>query len=71
LTQRLAVSAAVVIFKCDPVIGKREGVGKRYVSRMVRLAFLSPTMIERIAEGRQPSENSPRSFCRPVAAIFR
>jgi site-specific DNA recombinase len=39
-------------------IGKREGVGKRYVSRMIRLAFLAPTIIERIAEGRQPPELS-------------
>jgi site-specific DNA recombinase len=37
-------------------IGKREGVGNRYVSRMIRLAFLAPTIIERIAEGRQPPE---------------
>jgi site-specific DNA recombinase len=39
-------------------IGKREGVGKRYVSRMIRLAFLAPTIVERIAEGRQPPELS-------------
>jgi site-specific DNA recombinase len=37
-------------------IGKREGVGKRYVSRMIRLAFLAPAIIERIADGRQPPE---------------
>jgi site-specific DNA recombinase len=37
-------------------IGRREGVGKRYVSRMIRLAFLAPTIIERIVEGRQPPE---------------
>jgi site-specific DNA recombinase len=37
-------------------IGKREGVGKRYVSRMIRLAFLSPAIVESIAEGRQPPE---------------
>jgi len=35
-------------------IGEREGVGKRYVSRMIRLAFLAPAIVERIAEGRQP-----------------
>jgi site-specific DNA recombinase len=34
----------------------RTTVGKRYVSRMIRLAFLSPTIIERIAEGRQPPD---------------
>jgi site-specific DNA recombinase len=37
-------------------IGQREGVGKRYVSRMIRLAFLAPTIVERIVEGRQPPE---------------
>ena len=37
-------------------IGKREGVGKRYVSRIVRLAFLAPSIIEQIAHGHQPPE---------------
>jgi hypothetical protein len=37
-------------------IGKRDGVGKRYVSRMIRLAFLAPAIVESIAEGRQPPE---------------
>jgi site-specific DNA recombinase len=37
-------------------IGQREGVGKRYVSRMIRLAFLAPAIVERIAEGSQPPE---------------
>ena len=37
-------------------IGQREGVGKRYVSRMIRLAFLAPAIVESIAAGRQPPE---------------
>ena len=37
-------------------MGRREGVGKRYVRRMIRLAFLAPSIVERIAEGRQPPE---------------
>lgn len=37
-------------------IGKREGVGKRYVSRIIRLAFLAPSIIEEIARGQQPPE---------------
>ncbi len=37
-------------------IGKREGVGNRYISRIVRLAFLAPSIIEEIAHGRQPPE---------------
>jgi site-specific DNA recombinase len=37
-------------------IAKGNGVGKQYVSRLVRLAFLAPEMVERIAAGRQPPE---------------
>ena len=37
-------------------IGRREGVSKRYVSCMIRLAFLAPAIVERIVEGRQPPE---------------
>ena len=37
-------------------IGKREGVGKRYVSRIIRLAFLAPSIVEQIAHGHQPPE---------------
>ena len=40
-------------------IGKHEGVGKRYVSRMICLAFLAPTIIQSIAEDRR---NLPLSF---------
>ena len=32
------------------------GVGKRYVSRIIRLAFLAPSIIEEIARGQQPPE---------------
>ena len=37
-------------------IAKRNGVGKQYVSRLIRLAFLAPEMVERIVAGRQPPE---------------
>jgi site-specific DNA recombinase len=37
-------------------IARRNGVGKQYVSRLMRLAFLAPEMVERIIAGRQPSE---------------
>jgi site-specific DNA recombinase len=39
-------------------IGRREGVGKRYISRIMRLAFLAPSIIEEIARGHQPPELS-------------
>jgi site-specific DNA recombinase len=37
-------------------IAKCNGVGKQYVSRLIRLAFLAPEMVERIVAGRQPPE---------------
>jgi hypothetical protein len=37
-------------------IAHREGIGKQYVSRLIRLAFLAPSIVERIVEGRQPPE---------------
>jgi site-specific DNA recombinase len=43
-------------------ISKREGVGKRYVSRIIRLAFLAPSVIEAIACGQQPPEMTSQSL---------
>ena len=43
-------------------IAKCNGVGKQYVSRLVRLAFLAPEMVERIAAGRQPPELTAQSL---------
>src|SRR6266446_5084123 len=37
-------------------IAKCNGVGKQYVSRLLRLAFLAPETVERIVAGRQPPE---------------
>jgi hypothetical protein len=37
-------------------IGKRERVDKRYVSRVIRLAFLAPEIVEQIVNGCQPPE---------------
>ena len=37
-------------------LAKREGLDKRSVRRLIRLGFLSPKIIEAIAEGRQPPE---------------
>jgi hypothetical protein len=35
-------------------IARRNRVGKQYVSRLVRLAFLAPEVVELIVAGRQP-----------------
>jgi len=37
-------------------LAKREGLDKRSVRRLIRLGFLSPKIVEAIAEGRQPRE---------------
>jgi hypothetical protein len=37
-------------------IARREGVGKQYVSLLIRLAFLAPAIVEQMAEGCQPPE---------------
>ena len=33
---------------------KRDGITRRYVRRLVDLAFLSPELVEAILQGRQP-----------------
>jgi hypothetical protein len=37
-------------------IARREGLAKRYVTRLTRLAFVSPTLTEDIAQGQAPAE---------------
>jgi ParB-like chromosome segregation protein Spo0J len=37
-------------------LAKREGISRRYIRRLVGLAFLSPQLVEAILEGRQSVE---------------
>ena len=37
-------------------LAKRDGVSRRYIRRLVSLAFLSPQLVEAILLGRQPVE---------------
>ncbi len=37
-------------------IARGEGIAKRYVERLARLAFVAPAMVEAICQGRQPAE---------------
>jgi site-specific DNA recombinase len=39
-------------------IARREGLGKRYVTRVMRLAFVSPAFAEAIAEGAVPTSTN-------------
>ena len=36
-------------------LAKRDGVSRRYIRRLVSLAFLSPQLVEAILQGRQPN----------------
>ena len=37
-------------------IARNEGIGKRYVERLSRLAFVPPAIVEAICQGQQPAE---------------
>jgi site-specific DNA recombinase len=37
-------------------IARREGIARRYVERLSRLAFMAPAIVEAICQGRQPAE---------------
>jgi len=43
-------------------IASREGVGKHYVSRLIRLGLLAPEVVELIAQGRQAPELTAQSL---------
>jgi site-specific DNA recombinase len=49
---RLALERATSL----AAIASQEGVSARYVVRLIRLAFLAPSIVEMIAQGRQPAE---------------
>jgi hypothetical protein len=37
-------------------LAKRDGISRRYIRRLVALAFLGPQLVEAILQGRQPLE---------------
>jgi hypothetical protein len=43
-------------------IARHDRVGKQYVSRLIRLAFLAPEVVELIVAGRQPPELSAHAL---------
>jgi site-specific DNA recombinase len=50
-------------------IGKREKLGKRYVSRIIRYAFLAPNIVEQIAGDHQPTDFTAESLLRGQAEL--
>jgi DNA invertase Pin-like site-specific DNA recombinase len=47
-------------------IAAREGVNERFVRRLIPLAFLSPTIVEAIAEGRHPADLTGEALSRGI-----
>jgi hypothetical protein len=52
--------------RCLAEIAAREGLGVRYVSRLIRLAFLAPDIVESIVEGRQPTTLTAEAVTRHI-----
>ncbi|MGA8057478.1 MAG: hypothetical protein WB999_04500 [Candidatus Binataceae bacterium] len=40
----------------SPRSSENEGIAKRYVERLSRLAFVTPAIVEAICQGQQPAE---------------
>lgn len=51
-------------------IATREGLGVRYVGRLIRLAFLAPDIVESIMRGRQPMNLTAEALTRRVEIPF-
>jgi site-specific DNA recombinase len=47
-------------------IAAREGLNVRYVSRLIRLAFLAPDIVESIVDGRQPTALTAEALTRRI-----
>jgi site-specific DNA recombinase len=47
-------------------IAAREGLAVRYVSRVIRLSFLAPDIVETIVEGRQPTSLTAEALTRHI-----
>jgi site-specific DNA recombinase len=47
-------------------IAAREGVNERFVRRLIPLAFLSPAIVQAIAEGRHPADLTGEALSRGV-----
>jgi len=43
-------------------VARNEGIAKRYVERLSRLAFVAPAIVEAICHGQQPAELSTQTL---------
>jgi site-specific DNA recombinase len=43
-------------------VARREGITRRYVERLARLAFVAPAIVEAICQGQQPAELSTQTL---------
>jgi hypothetical protein len=49
-------------------IAAQEGISVRYAGRLIRLAFLTPPIVEMVAQGRQPAELTAEMLTRRTAS---
>jgi hypothetical protein len=49
-------------------LAKRDGITRRYIRRLINLAFLSPQLVEAILQGRQPAELTVTRLSEPGSA---
>jgi site-specific DNA recombinase len=43
-------------------VARNQGIAKRYVERLARLAFVAPSIVEAICQGQQPAELSTETL---------
>ncbi len=51
--------------------GRRGGIATRYVERLSRLAFIAPSLVEAIMQGRQPAELSTETLLNRIDLPLR
>ena len=52
-------------------IAKAEKINPSYVSRVLRLTLLAPSIVESILDGRQPSEMTLAGLMRPFSVAWK
>jgi hypothetical protein len=55
----------------DELAAKREKINPSYVSRVMRLAYLSPTIVDAILAGRQPAHLTMKDLLEPFPVDWR
>lgn len=57
-------------YGCLDEIAKAERIGASFVSRIIRLALLSPDIVDAILDGRQPAYVTLKDLMRPIPVVW-